>query len=191
MSGPTVDTTKGGSKTVSCARDFHLVTLHGTVWAQCARGLVSNPFLASKHGFGTYANENSGTYSGDWANGRPHGEGVFVAKDNQWNYTGGYAKGMMEGQGKYTFRRCRWSMSDRETYCANKNRYATHSPPRSLSGRMSRAAVDTIARQSPIHSVPFVADIVAECNARGRLYTGLCCTVVLPSTRAVYLSVLA
>ena len=50
----------------------------------------------------TAANGESGTYSGDWAGGKPNGQGKFL-RGNGDIYEGGFENGLQNGYGEYTW----------------------------------------------------------------------------------------
>ena len=53
--------------------------------------------------FYTAANGESGTYSGDWAGGKPNGQGKFLY-GNDDIYEGGFENGLQNGYGEYTWK---------------------------------------------------------------------------------------
>ena len=53
-----------------------------------------------RHGFGTYAVINAGTYEGYWKNGFKHGDGKFYNKGGVLQYEGEWECGEPHGYGK-------------------------------------------------------------------------------------------
>ncbi|KAL6044463.1 MORN repeat protein [Balamuthia mandrillaris] len=75
---------------------------HQRTLACCERlGIVDDAMPLGKRKM-EYTFRNAAVYSGEWFNGKMHGQGTFTSPDST-TYEGGYANGKFEGHGKITY----------------------------------------------------------------------------------------